>query len=113
MRLVGFVAAEDLDTTHWVGALTRDVEGSLCSYKDWYASPSRRRLGRIGALVWRTPKKCRDRRGFAPLGMLYWELRAPGRCMERWVRWPWPGLHPTNVPLPPNLGPQMSHESSL
>ena len=28
----GIVAAEDLDATHWVGALTRDVEGSLCSY---------------------------------------------------------------------------------
>ncbi len=32
LKVLGFVAAEDLDATHWVGALTRDVEGSLCSY---------------------------------------------------------------------------------
>ncbi|GAB5449395.1 MAG: hypothetical protein Gyms2KO_42680 [Gymnodinialimonas sp.] len=49
----GFVAAENLDIAHWVGALIRGVEGSLCSYEEGYDGASRRRLGENGALVWR------------------------------------------------------------
>ena len=48
------MAAEVLGTAHWVGALIRGSEGSLCSYKNVYDGHSRRGLGRNGAKMWQT-----------------------------------------------------------
>lgn len=38
-------AAEVLGTAHWVGALIRDTEGSLCSYEHRYGCSKRQGLG--------------------------------------------------------------------